>query len=245
LWRCADVQHTTPTEGTTITAAAGDGGSHFSFEFFPNDQIGRVLNKISCQYNFDTFPASSPYVLAVGGTQWNGGSPTAPIAWHSGGSGFAWSFPQPEYQAQEVSAYLAANNGTSGFPKPGSFNVKGRAYPDVAALADNIPMVEQGQDQMEGGTSASAPEWAGVISLLNDARLNKGLPSLGFVNTRLYQAMRASKGALLFDVTSGNSRCALDSCCDDGFPATVGWDAMTGYGSPTWPGLMQYLASSP
>lgn len=41
-------------------------------------------------------------------------------------------------------------------------------------------------DQVTGGTSASAPEWAGVIALLNDIRIGKRLPLLGFVNTRLY-----------------------------------------------------------
>lgn len=259
--------------GTTVTAAAGDGGSHFSFQFFPDDRIGRVLNKISCQYNFDTFPASSPYVLAVGGSQWNGGgSPSAPIAWSSGGSGFAWSFSRPNYQTAEVASYLQANQGQGNFPKSGSFNPQGRAYPgifflsllfdfgfwvfvpnqsnfsypshsfpDVVALADSIPMVEQGEDQMTGGTSAAAPEWAGVISLLNDIRLNNGLPSLGFINPRLYAAMRASNGTMLYDITQGNSRCALNGCCDDGFPAVSGWDAMTGYGSPKWSLLVQYL----
>ena len=59
------------TRGTTVVAAAGDGGSHYSFiQFDPNSPIGNVLNKISCQYNWPTFPASSPYVLGVGGTQW-------------------------------------------------------------------------------------------------------------------------------------------------------------------------------
>lgn len=42
-------------------------------------------------------------------------------------------------------------------------------------------------DTETGGTSASAPEWAGVLSLINDIRLNVGLPPLGFVNVRLYQ----------------------------------------------------------
>ncbi len=42
-------------------------------------------------------------------------------------------------------------------------------------------------DTETGGTSAAAPEWAGVLSLINDLRLNAGLPPLGFVNVRLYQ----------------------------------------------------------
>ncbi len=164
--------------GTTIVAAAGDGGSHFSFVMFPDDRIGRALNKVSCSYNFPTFPASSPWVLAVGGTQWSGApSPSQvfqkqiirffflqfvffspsyrysqPIAWSSGGSGFAWQFSMPSYQSSVVKAYLSAQSSSSGFPAPGSFNPNGRAYPDVAALADNIPMVEQGQGLRKVGS---------------------------------------------------------------------------------------------
>ncbi len=87
---------------------------------------------------------------------------------------------------------------------------------------------------MTGGTSASAPEWAGVIALLNDIRATNGLPPLGFFNTRLY----LQSGAGTFDVTQGNSRCAIDNCCTTGFPAAPGWDAMTGWGSPSWNSLV-------
>lgn len=147
------------SRGTTIVAAAGDGGSHFSFTMFNDDHIGRALNKVSCAYNFPTFPASSPYVTAVGGTQWSGApSPSQPIAWTSGGSGFSWQFSTPPYQKAQVQAYLAAQNGTQGFPAPGSFRPDGRAYPDCAALADNIPMVEQGSTIAEGGTSGRQPD---------------------------------------------------------------------------------------
>ena len=95
-----------------------------------------------------------------------------------------------------MDAYLAAQNGTNGFPPYGSFNPvscrqkenfvlstcltfsftqAGRAYPDVAALADGIPMVDNGQTVLEGGTSASSPEFAGIVALLNDVRVNNGL----------------------------------------------------------------------
>ena len=99
------------------------------------------------------------------------------------------------------------------------------------------------------GTSCSAPEFGGIISQLNDIRLNKGLPVLGALNTRLYQT--ASKHTLFYDMTQGmqcssypgNSKCAINDCCATGFPAEVGWDAITGWGSPQWPGLVQYLTN--
>jgi hypothetical protein len=140
-------------KGTSVFAAAGDGGSHFSFVSFPDDRIGRALNKVSCSYNFPTFPASHPAVTAVGGTQWSGGSPQQPVSWSSGGSGFSWQFSRPPYQNDVVQNYLSAQNGTNLFPPYGSFNAGGRAYPDIAAVADNIPMVEQGQTISEGGVS--------------------------------------------------------------------------------------------
>jgi subtilase family serine protease len=48
---------------------------------FPDDRIGRALNKVSCSYNFPTFPASSPWVLAVGGSQWSG-APSPSQVWN-------------------------------------------------------------------------------------------------------------------------------------------------------------------
>ena len=109
--------------GATIVAAAGDGGSHFSFEFFPGDAVGSVLNEVSCAHgSVPTYPSSSPWVLSVGGSQWGGASPSAPVAWNSGGSGFSSKFARPAYQAGVVAAYLMANANSSGFPALSGFN---------------------------------------------------------------------------------------------------------------------------
>jgi len=207
--------------GMTILAATGDGGSHFSFQFFRNSGIGAALNKISCKYNFPTFPAESSWVVGVGGTDWTDG-PTRPVAWIASGGGFSWRFPMPAYQSSVVNAYLQSQGGKSGFPSSGSFNSTMRAYPDVAALANNVPIIMQGQEQGTGGTSASAPSWAGIISMINDQRLSNGLSPLGFVNPRLYQIAAQYPGQALQDVVKGNTACASDgNCCSQGFPATV------------------------
>lgn len=231
--------------GVTLLAATGDGGSHYSFQPFPSDSIGNVLNSISCQYNFPTFPAASPYVLGVGGTQWSGApSPSQPIAWTASGSGFSWRFPRPAYQDADVSNYLKQNSGVSGFPGRPYFNASNRAYPDVAAVADNVPMWMGGFPTATGGTSASTPTFAGMLSMINDQRLLAGKPSLGFVNPRLYQLNAANPGVLFYDVTNGNSACQSNgACCNTGFPATTGWDPVTGLGSPLWPGLLQFLSN--
>jgi tripeptidyl-peptidase-1 len=74
------------------------------------------------------------------------------------------------------------------------------------------------------GTSASTPTMAGVIALLNDHLIANGKASLGFMNPWLY-----SVGFQAFnDITSGSSK----GCGTDGFPAAVGWDAVTGFGTP-------------
>jgi subtilase family serine protease len=75
-----------------------------------------------------------------------------------------------------------------------------------------------------GGTSASSPNFAAVIALVNDALLAKGKKPLGFLNPWLY-----SKAHKTFtDVTIGSSY----GCETDGFPAQKGWDAVTGWGTP-------------
>ena len=252
--------------GTTLLAATGDGGSHFSFGAFPEkDAIGQALNGISCQYSLPTFPAESPYVVGVGGEQWDcsglaGASATGtctaataanassadPIYWYAGGAGFSRRFRQPAYQRDAVGAYLAA----APQPPGSSFGAGFRAYPDVVALAWGVPMVANGDEVVTGGTSASAPAFAGLVSLLNGLRLDAGLPSLGFLQPRLYQAAAAAgAGAgppMFHDITFGNSSQGGDQYeCGNGFEAWAGWDAATGWGSPRWEGLVEYLASDP
>ena len=77
----------------------------------------------------------------------------------------------------------------------------------------------------------------GIFSLLNDYRLNAGLPPLGFVNSRLWKVGQESPGEAFVDVVGGNT----SRTCDNGFLATKGWDAVTGWGTPTWPGLVKHF----
>lgn len=81
----------------TIVAASGDGGSHFSFGPFSSGEIASELNAIICEkMNMPVYPTSSPWVLAVGGTQWLSDgmyappcTPTQPCAWDAAGCGFS------------------------------------------------------------------------------------------------------------------------------------------------------------
>jgi len=73
-----------------------------------------------------------------------------------------------------------------------------------------------------------------VVSLLNDARIAAGLPSLGFLNPLLYG--EGFKG--LNDIVGGNN----PGCGTDGFEAIKGWDPVTGLGTPNF-GLLKDLTS--
>jgi tripeptidyl-peptidase-1 len=92
-----------------------------------------------------------------------------------------------------------------------------QAYPDVAAQGVNFTIVFQGNVALIDGTSAASPTFAGIISLLNDARLSRGMSPLGFLNPRLYTVGIGG----LNDITAGNN----PGCGTPGF--NVG--ALNGY----------------
>jgi tripeptidyl-peptidase-1 len=74
------------------------------------------------------------------------------------------------------------------------------------------------------GCSASAPTAASIVSLVNDALLAAGKPVLGFLNPWLY----AGGYKAFTDIVNGSAT----GCNTTGFPATVGWDAVSGFGTP-------------
>jgi subtilase family serine protease len=212
------------TRGTTVFGSSGDGGSHFSFGPFDSDPIGAALNQVSCAFQMPVFPTTSPYVISVGGEDWV--DPTQPYAWSGSGGGFSWQFQRPSFQDSVVTDYLKANNGTAGFSPASSFNAHGRAYPDISAYA-------------EDGTSQSSPMIAGIFSMINDHRLNSHLPPLGFLGPRLYQLASQFPSKAFQDIVTGNSQ----TSCDNGFPATTGWDPVTGFGRPIWSGMLELFGS--
>jgi hypothetical protein len=107
------------------------------------------------------------------------------------GGGFSWRFGLPDYQVGVTAAYITSASVafSSTWPPSASYNDTGRGYPDVASLAQfGIPLCTYGGCSGSGGTSASAPTVAGMLSLVNDARLDGALPPLGFINPRLCAA---------------------------------------------------------
>ncbi|ETI25224.1 hypothetical protein G647_04597 [Cladophialophora carrionii CBS 160.54] len=178
-----------------------------------------------------SFPADCPYVTAVGATT---GYPES-AAWRklssglyfNSGAGFSNYFDMPAYQAETVNAYVDGLGGLY----DGLYNKSGRAYPDIAAIGQLFPVVWNGTTVNLVGTSGSSPIAAAVFALLNDALISEGRPPVGFLNPWLYKS-----GHLLFtDVNNGSSA----GCNTSGFPATDGWDAVTGWGTPYLPKLLE------
>jgi len=188
------------------------------------------------------FPASSPYVTAVGGTQPESGFPApgseSAIGLSSGG--FSNYFATPDWQKDAVATYFKQSGVPSSSER--GYNTSGRGFPDIAAQATNFCVTPFGCDV--AGTSCASPTAAGVMSLLNDLRLQNGKATLGFLNPLLYQNVDA-----LFDVTSGSSSGCYYSPkygpATTGWPATKGWDAATGLGTPNYEKLAKVVSALP
>jgi kumamolisin len=187
--------------GVTVIAAAGDDGA--------SDGVDDGKPHVD-------FPASSPHVLACGGTRvirasatkiaaetvWNNG----PTGNGAGGGGFSEFFPKPAYQK--------------------TLKVPRRGLPDIAGNADphtGYRIVFGGKDVVAGGTSAVAPLYSALTALLNQARERAKLPPLGFINPVLYAERDLCRNVLRKDNDySGNIGV---------HKAGPGWNACAGLGS--------------
>ncbi|KAF8189515.1 family S53 protease-like protein [Mycena galopus ATCC 62051] len=206
--------------GISIMFASGDGGVR-----------GGHDDTSECADNtfVAVFPGSCPYVTAVGSTQ--GFAPEKAINFTGGG--FSNFFPQPTYQTTAVSTFLATGI-PAGFV--GTFNATGRGYPDTAVQGWNFEISSSGIIQPVGGTSASSPTFASLVALLNDQLLAAGKPVLGFLNPFLYATAAAGRG--FTDVTTGHNSGFVCPASSVAFDATVGWDPLTGSGTPVYSELL-------
>eukprot|EP01117_Protostelium_nocturnum_P016862 TRINITY_DN675_c0_g1_i1.p1 TRINITY_DN675_c0_g1~~TRINITY_DN675_c0_g1_i1.p1 ORF type:complete len:583 (-),score=226.86 TRINITY_DN675_c0_g1_i1:142-1890(-) len=220
--------------GLTIVVSSGDDG-------VSNFPVRRGAQY--CGY-VPSFPATCPYVLAVGATQGpeEGKKEIACTSSTGGlittGGGFAKVFKRPAYQNQAVSNYLAK---APGLPPKSDFASGGRGYPDIAAMGHNYVIIDGGKQLIVSGTSASAPVIGAFITLINEERMSKGKKSLGFVNPALYKA----PSSLFNDITVGRNNCGAGRsnpiCCKQGFNATTGWDPLTGLGTPKFQSFKNYF----
>jgi len=162
-------------------------------------------------------------------------------SWTTGG-GFSKYAVRPSYQNAAVNQYLGSS---SIIPPTQWFNPPNRGYPDVAAVGDRILIIIGGSISVTAGTSASTPIFSGVVTLLNDYRLNAGKKPLGFLNPLLYQ-MAAEHPAAFGLITMGNNKCTLGQCCAYGYGANYqGWDPVTGLGVPNYQEMINYIKTLP
>lgn len=183
------------------------------------------------------FPAACPYVTSVGGTFRV--EPEYAVDFSSGGFSDRWA--RPWWQEKAVNSYL----GKLGDRWTGLYNPRGRGFPDIAAQGRNFRVFDKGRDTRVSGTSASAPAVAGMVALLNAARLDAGKPPLGFLNPWLYQEASSgftdivhggSKGCTGIDLYSGLATPIVPFAS---WNATEGWDPVTGLGTPLFDKLLQ------
>ena len=154
------------------------------------------------------YESSEPYVVGVGGTHLNmttGASSES--GWNQSGGGISILFDRPAWQKG-----------------PGVLLTEKRQVPDVSLLADPATgalIIYQGQVQQIGGTSWSAPTWAGFCALMNEAREKATKPRLPFLNPLIYPLMRE---LLCFrDIQVGTNGT---------YNAGAGYDLVTGIGVP-------------
>ena len=199
--------------GLTLLFASGDYGAV------------RKNSKFRPQY-----PSSSPYVTTVGETGLNDPFTLPAEYGHEiSGGGFSNVFPRPSYQTDVVEKYLKSGPH---IPPISYLNPNGRGFPDISAVCYYFWIVGNLYLKTVHGPSASTPTVAGIISLLNDARLQNNKGTLGFLNPFLYQ-----NAAKLYDVTTGHNEGCLPE--DIGFYASTGWDPVTGCGTPNLPPMVR------
>ncbi|HEY0935614.1 MAG TPA: S53 family peptidase [Trebonia sp.] len=221
---------TAAARGVSVFASSGDTGA------------AEVNCKGTSYFKSVDVPAADPLVTGVGATSLTAAQPSGRYqserAWNNkygaSGGGYSRSFPRPSYQAGLVSA-------------------PGRGVPDVAYSGDTNnglliawsegSAANVGDFATFGGTSAGSPQWAAITALADQAARKR----LGLLNSRLYALARSSHYHSVFhDVTAGSSTVTLTrpnggTVHVTGYPATKGWDAVTGLGTPDVAQLLRYL----
>jgi subtilase family serine protease len=247
------------SNGVTVLGSSGDGGS-------ANDRktpVGKGGSGIPVPTV--VWPASDPLVTGVGGTYLctdatnttsrvlDDVSPPAncqnqsqeEVGWIASGGGFSHVFAKPSYQ----------DTLPAGSTAIGSM----RGVPDIALQASSrtgalvyVSLPPSGNGGLNcggtpcstgwydiGGTSLSCPQWAGLVGIADQVAGH----GLGLINPALYTlaANPTSYADDFFDVTTGNNQADPSV---PGYPATTGWDPVTGLGTPNAANLVPALAGS-
>jgi kumamolisin len=194
--------------GINVFVSSGDAGSN-------PDQTGHnPTGPTQAEYE-----SSDPCVVGVGGTTLRlspgNGSVSSEAGWAAGGGGKSILFSRPAWQSG-----------------PGVPAGKQRLVPDVSAAADpntGAYLVYNGRGGGIGGTSWSAPVWAGFCALLNEAKTNNKKSPLTFLNPLIYPL---NGSAAFRDITRGSN---------GAYKAGPGYDMVTGIGVPNLQQLIKAL----
>jgi subtilase family serine protease len=180
----------------------------------------------------EAWPADDANVVSVGGTDLTTASAAGPwkseTAWSDSGGGISPDgIKIPSWQ--QLSGVINSSNKGSTTLRNGP-DVSANANFTFYTCADQTTCLANEY----GGTSFATPMWAGYIALANEQLANNGEAGLGFINPTIYAQNITSAYATDFhDITSGTS---------GSYSAVVGYDLVTGWGSPNGTGLINALA---
>ncbi|KAI5456997.1 tripeptidyl peptidase precursor [Mariannaea sp. PMI_226] len=215
--RVCDLFGLLTSRGVSVLVASGDGGTKGS-----SNSNCRTNDGSDRDVAMAVFPSTCPWVTSIGAVSNNKSPPHA--ASFSGG-GFSQYFEIPSWQKKAVAGYVSELNGRM----KGYYSPSYRAVPDISAVGTSFVVQQAGKINMLQGTSASTPLIAAMIALINDARVRKGKPVLGWLNKKLYS--KAMQEALEDTVKGAAYPCKFRKGAA-GWPVTEGWDAVTGLGVP-------------
>ncbi|EFW99720.1 protease s8 tripeptidyl peptidase [Grosmannia clavigera kw1407] len=244
-------------QGTTILFASGDTGvggynygTHGEGLYYgclgDNDTVFTPSQACSCPWvtnvgATEVFPGKTVFepeeAVLVQEDRINGN--------YSSSGGFSNIFGIPSYQAAAIETYFNVSNPPYPYYYDGNwqnatnggvYNRNGRGIPDVAANGWNYPVPQDGVFYLSGGTSQSAPLFASLLNRIIDERIKIGKGGLGFINPTLYE-----NPGVLNDITKGDN----PGCGTLGFSASVGWDPVTGLGTPNYPKMLELFLSLP
>ncbi len=202
---------TIASNGVSIFVSTGDAGSN------PDGTGHSTGGPLQVEYF-----ASDPSVTGVGGTSLfedpNGGAVTNETGWTDSGGGVSRVFQRPVWQSG------------AGVPIGNK-----RCLPDVSSAADPNTaafLILNGGLYPVGGTSWSAPTWAGFCALINQSRAASSEPPLGLLNPLIYPLIGTNN---FRDITRGNN---------GQYNATAKYDLVTGIGVPDVANLLATLVGS-
>eukprot|EP01133_Synstelium_polycarpum_P012797 gene12797-15017_t len=249
------------TLGLSVIIASGDSGA--------SELGGPPMAASDCNTFHADWPAQSPYVTAVSSTYFtplaepicyisplNGGvdcsfntpgeitvSVDNGMMWTTGG-GISNTSVRPWYQDTQASNYFSTLEDLNLTPPSNLYNASGRSYPDVATVGHNLFIVNGNDWTTVDGTSASAPIFGGMVTILNDVRMNAGKSPVGFMNPLLYK-IAADHPEAFYDVIVGNNRCGefgpTPTCCPFGWSSVPGYDQTSGLGRPNMAVIMSVI----